>query len=394
MHTLADLLDEIAYDACMSKSDAHLGGSKVAASSRATARRIGIVLRAPTQIDTPFFRYVTTRLHGELNVIYTRGDQLADRIFDAELGREISWGIDLLDGYPYSVLPRRGRLAWLLRELRRRTLRPAGCERIQRAGADHGGGCSEARVHSSRTPARHAVIPPGTSGKARLTPRPLCHVPSFFQPLPPVGAAATEFLEDMGVTPDRMSPFPYTVDLDHFRRGATINAATRTELRHKYGLPQTGPVIVAVTKFHPRESPWDLLRAYCTMDEPGACLWLVGDGPQRPALEDYAREHSSGASSSAATCHISSCHWCTPQPMCSFTPLATNRGASPFKRHWLVTGPASSLVGAARDFVTPGKTASSTARATQTISAASFQDCFPDLFSRGATNDYSEPREE
>ena len=123
----------------------------MAASSRATARRIGIVLRAPTQIDTPFFRYVTTRLHGELNVIYTRGDQLADRIFDAELGREISWGIDLLDGYPYSVLPRRGRLAWLLRELRRRTLRPAGCERIQRAGADHGGGCSEARVHSGRT---------------------------------------------------------------------------------------------------------------------------------------------------------------------------------------------------------------------------------------------------
>ena len=37
-----------------------------------------------------------------------------------------------------------------------------------------------------------------------------------------------------------------------------------------------------------------------------------------------------------------------------------------------LTGPGILVGGAARDFVTPGKTASSTARATQTISAASF----------------------
>jgi glycosyltransferase involved in cell wall biosynthesis len=53
-------------------------------------------------------------------------------------------------------------------------------------------------------------------------------------------------------------------------------------------------VVVAVTKFHPRESPWDLLRAYSAMDSPGACLWLVGDGPERRLLEEYARRSCSG----------------------------------------------------------------------------------------------------
>jgi glycosyltransferase involved in cell wall biosynthesis len=173
----------------------------------------------------------------------------------------------------------------------------------------------------------------------------------------PVGSAATEFLEDMGVTPNRMSPFPYTVDLDHFRRGATTNAATRTELRHKYGLPQTGPVIVAVTKFHPRESPWDLLRAYCTMDEPSACLWLVGDGPQRPALEDYAREHSS-------KCIVFGGY--VPYLELPLVYAAADAFVHPARYEpWGVSVQealacglpvlASSLVGAARDFVTPGK---------------------------------------
>jgi hypothetical protein len=60
-----------------------------------------------------------------------------------------------------------------------------------------------------------------------------------------------------------------------------------------YGLPEAEPVILAVTKLHPRESPWDLLRAYCAMDSPGCCLWLIGDGPERRALEEYARLHTS-----------------------------------------------------------------------------------------------------
>ncbi|MEK6274459.1 MAG: glycosyltransferase family 4 protein [Actinomycetota bacterium] len=251
--------------------------------------KIGFLLRNPTQFDTPFFRYVRTRLRGELKVIYTRGDQLADRVFDAELGREISWGMDLLEGYPYSVLPSRKRASWLLHELR--------------------GGCYDLLVVNGYS--EPALI--AATFAAKLTSVPVAlrlDTPSFRRERPakrairrlfyttfrrvfdhflPVGSSSAEFLEGMGVAREQMSLFPYTVDLDHFRRGSTISAPSRRDLRRKYGLPEAGPVVVAVTKFHPRESPWDLLRAYCAMDSPGACLWLVGDGPERAALEEYAR---------------------------------------------------------------------------------------------------------
>jgi hypothetical protein len=76
--------------------------------------RIGFVLKDPTQLDVPFFQHVTTQLREELEAIYTRSDRLVDRFYDEELGREISWGMDLLGNYPYSVVPSRKRAAWLL----------------------------------------------------------------------------------------------------------------------------------------------------------------------------------------------------------------------------------------------------------------------------------------
>jgi glycosyltransferase involved in cell wall biosynthesis len=321
--------------------------------------RIGFLLRAPTQIDTPFFRYVTTRLRGELNVIYTRGDQLADRIFDPELGREISWGIDLLDGYPYSVLPRRKRAAWLLRELR------GGRGRYDLLVVN---GYNEPALIMAAVAAKLASTPVAlrldtpSFRQERSTKRVLRRglyaiFGRVFDHFLPVGSAAAEFLAEMGVTRNRMSLFPYTVDLDHFRRAASIDGATRTELRQRYGLPETGLVVVAVTKFHPRESPWDLLRAYCTLDDHGACLWLVGDGPERPELEDYAHEHSSKSIVfggyvpylelplvyGAADAFVHPAHY---EPWGVSVQEALACGLPVL---------ASSSVGAARDFVTPGK---------------------------------------
>jgi glycosyltransferase involved in cell wall biosynthesis len=104
----------------------------------------------------------------------------------------------------------------------------------------------------------------------------------------PVGSASTEFLLSVGVDERKMTVFPYTVDLDHFRQGADLARSKRPALKRQFGLRPDLPVIVSVAKFVEREAPWDLLRGYRTI-QGSASLWLIGDGPCRDALEETAR---------------------------------------------------------------------------------------------------------
>ena len=57
------------------------------------------------------------------------------------------------------------------------------------------------------------------------------------------------------------------------------------------GLPAEARVLLSLAKLHPREAPWDLLRAFARNDDPQTWLALAGDGPSRAELEAFAREH-------------------------------------------------------------------------------------------------------
>ncbi len=80
--------------------------------------RLAFLVERPTQFEAPFFRHAAADPRHELRVLFTGAD-VAEPVFDPELGRPVSWGIDLLGGYPHAVLPARGRMRWLARELRR-----------------------------------------------------------------------------------------------------------------------------------------------------------------------------------------------------------------------------------------------------------------------------------
>jgi glycosyltransferase involved in cell wall biosynthesis len=308
-------------------------------------------------MDVPFFRHVAERPDGDLEVIYTRAERIPDRFYDPELGRVVSWGMQLWEGYPYSVLPRRRQAAWLLHELRRQSYDMVVVNGYHERGLITAAFAGKV-AHSSLalrldTPSfrseRRAkrAVRRGFYAGLRLT----------FDHFLPVGLSAADFLARMGIPRGEMSLFPYTVDLDHFRRSSKVDPDARRNLRRKYGLPIGELVAVSVTKFHPRESPWDLLRAYCSMDSPDAYLWLVGDGPERPALEEYARQHCPGRVAFGG--------------YVPYEDLPTAYGIADAFVHparfepWGVSVQealacglpvlASSRVGAARDFVTPGK---------------------------------------
>ncbi len=87
-----------------------------------------------------------------------------------------------------------------------------------------------------------------------------------------------------------MALFPYSVDVEAFRRGADLTSAERAAARTRRGIPADARVLLSLAKLNPREAPWDLLRAW--PERPGGDRWLViaGDGSERGALEAFTRE--------------------------------------------------------------------------------------------------------
>jgi glycosyltransferase involved in cell wall biosynthesis len=87
-----------------------------------------------------------------------------------------------------------------------------------------------------------------------------------------------------------MALFPYAVDVEAFRRGSDLSPAKRALARARLGIPEDARVLLSVAKLNPREAPWDLLRAFARRYESDRWIVIAGDGPERPALETFARE--------------------------------------------------------------------------------------------------------
>src|SRR5205823_489125 len=93
---------------------------------------------------------------------------------------------------------------------------------------------------------------------------------------------------------ERISLFSYAIDTRYFRENSRLSPEARRSLRARYGLPGHSKGILSVAKFNGREAPWDLLEAFCALEGSDLRLLLVGDGPQREALEQCARSRGKG----------------------------------------------------------------------------------------------------
>src|SRR4051812_50179583 len=81
--------------------------------------RIAFLVERPTQFEAPFYRFAAQDPEHELRVLFTGGPGVAGPVFDPELGTSVSWGIDLLGGYPSEVCPASGTASWFAERLRR-----------------------------------------------------------------------------------------------------------------------------------------------------------------------------------------------------------------------------------------------------------------------------------
>jgi glycosyltransferase involved in cell wall biosynthesis len=252
--------------------------------------RLGFLFGRPTQFEGPFFRHAGSSGTVPFTVLYVTADA-ASSVYDAELGRTVAWGIDLLDGYAHKTLPRRGRLRWLWRELRRERydwLIINGYTSWPYLAA-----LVIARMRGIRTGLRiDSVLYNAAGWRRRAVKRVVIAVLSrlhdlFFA----TGTLTREYLMHFGVDATRIAPFPYTVDTAWFSAHAERRRAERAVLRRHLGIPEAARIVLAIAKFNPREAPWDLLDALEGLQREDVWTVLVGDGELRDALQQHVAAH-------------------------------------------------------------------------------------------------------
>ncbi|HEX6902212.1 MAG TPA: glycosyltransferase family 4 protein [Thermoanaerobaculia bacterium] len=248
--------------------------------------KITFLVERPTQFEAPFYRFAARDPEHELRVLYTGAD-VAEPVFDPELGRAVSWGIDLLGGYPYEICPQNGAEAWLAERLR-----PERCDlaivngytqplyRLGARTAKRAGVATALRLDS--------VL--WDSSKLRILAKRLLfatYMRRTYDLFLGVGGLTWRYLQAFGVPWAQMGLFPYAVDVEEFR--SRSSQADRGTMRERLGIPPGARVVLGLAKFNDREAPWDLLRAFARVQGEDVWLVLAGDGPARPRLESAAR---------------------------------------------------------------------------------------------------------
>ena len=249
--------------------------------------RIAFLLGQPTQFDAPFFRHANAAGKASVTVLYATSAP-SSSVDDPELGRKVDWGFDLFSGYEHAFLPASGRLRWLWRELRPERhdwLISNGYTTLFYAVA-----LLIARLRGIRTALRiDSVLFNAVGSRRWLLKRGVLMVLSacihrFFA----TGSLARAYLTHFGIPRDRISLFPYCVDVDGFRAAAGRAESGRADLRRRLGVPADAKVALAVAKMTTRETPWDLIEAMAGLGRPDIWCVIAGDGDLLDALRERA----------------------------------------------------------------------------------------------------------
>ncbi len=252
---------------------------------------IVFLVERPTQFEAPFYRFAAQDAEHELRVLFT-GRDVAEPVFDPELGKPVSWGIDLLGGYPNEVCPQDGAEAWLAERLR-----PERCDLVIANGYTqplYRLGTRLAKGAGIATALRLDSVLWDGSFLKNLAKRVLfaTYMKKTYDLFLGVGSLTLDYLKAFGVPAEQTGLFPYAVDVEAFRDRSVLMPDERAALRERLGVPVDAPLVLALAKFNEREAPWDLLRAFDRLRDREIWLVLAGDGPERVDLEETARASS------------------------------------------------------------------------------------------------------
>ncbi len=256
-------------------------------------QRLLIVQNRPTQFDMPLYKQMWESGDWDLMVIYSDADRRD--VMDSELGRSPRWDhvpaeadrgiylnaaqrknvkslVEQIGAYEPDLVV----LCGYYPRLHAQLVGP-----LKRRGLNVGLRSDNTLTHSSFLGWKGLV-------KRVLLPFWLARYDTWH----PVGSLARQYLEKISLRERPVYPFPYAVDVDWFEKQSAQFSSERDEHRARLGLSPDHFVVLGIMKWHPREDPLTLLRAFLALHDRhrNARLVLIGDGPLRDEVMATARE--------------------------------------------------------------------------------------------------------
>ena len=261
--------------------------------------RLAVINSHPIQYFAPLYRRLALDGEVELKVFFGSSYGTTPS-FDREFNRPVEFDIPLLKEYDWEFLQNRG------------SGRPDGrflhfdCPgietKLRQGGFDavwiHGWGY-RAQWQAIRA-ARRLSIPYliraethtltrsrnliRRCGRRFFLSRMLCRAAGCFY----VGRRSHRFLESMGVSSSKLFPAHYSVDTTRFLN-TPLSQDDRREIRRRHGADDDSFVVATSGKLIPLKRIDDVIRAVGLL-ESHVQLWVLGDGPQKKALQQLAAQ--------------------------------------------------------------------------------------------------------
>lgn len=259
-------------------------------------RRLAIVLSHPTQYYSPWFRWLAAHTRLELRVFYLWDFGITARP-DPRFQRQFKWDVDLLTGYDAEFVPNRSRNPGpeTFRGFDNPTISrrlgawdPAALLLFGYNYATHLRVIAWARRRGIPLVFRgdsHPLGRPAPRGLRRLL---LAVLFRQFAAVTYVGVANREYFRRFGVSESRLHFAPHCVNHAWFDPGRPEVGTAAMALRRSLGFPPGTRVVLFAGKFVPAKQPRELLAAFQSLQRPDSALLFVGDGPERPALQELA----------------------------------------------------------------------------------------------------------
>lgn len=247
------------------------------------------------------YRWLAAHPRVDFHVAYCSLQGASAAVLDPEFGIEVKWDVPLLDGYAwtqirnYSFRPGVGRFLGLVNP---------GLWKFVRDGRFDALIVHTGYLHFSywillvaaksagvplifATDASNLGSPRGGWWKRSLKSSLLPRLYDLNEVVVVASSAGRDFIRSLAIPGERIVLVPNVVENAWWQRQAA--RVDRCEVRAKWSIPSSSPVILYCAKLQPWKRPLDLLRAFAQVQAQSSYLVFAGEGPLKYEIEKEAK---------------------------------------------------------------------------------------------------------